>query len=412
MPSYGYIARDKNGSEAKGRMEAGDEETLIKLLHLKGLTVITLSEKGIATTGKRSFGPIFSPLFGGFGIKIKTEALLIFVEQLSVMVSAGIPLLRILKSLSQDTSNKKFKGILERLSSDVSMGSSFSGALAKFPTVFSQLFVDLAKAGEATGKLELTMNQLADYMVSRANIGGKIRSALVYPIIITVFSLMVVMVLALWIIPKFKGIYEGMGADLPIPTKILLATSDVMQTYFVVGLCLAGLGGVAGLLFLNTLQGRRIFDKFKLLLPTVGIMLKKNSLSIFCRTMGILLSSGITVIQAIEMSCRSVDNKIIEEALLRTAERIEKGMSIVDSFRQEKIFPVMLIQMIASGEETGNLENTIVKVSDFYDRQLNAFATAFTALIEPVLLFIIGSMVGGMVIALFLPMFKMGAVLH
>ena len=412
MLRYRYEARDAEGVKVKGWAEAANEEALINKLHKQELRVISITGGGKRFEIKRILNSILARDINIFRNRVRTDTLLVFASQLSAMLTAGIPLLRVLRGLASETPSRRLKDIIERVGEDVNAGINFSDAIERYPSVFRPLFVYLVRAGEISGKLNLTLAQLVDYLESTASTRGKLKAALVYPIIITVFSILVMLVLMIEIIPRFKDIYQGLGAELPLPTKILLSTCNAIQHHFVMGFIL-----VIGILVLfsilvKTEKGLRLFDHCKLKIPVLGTLFKKNILSTFSKTMSVLLSSQIPVIQAIRMSSKIINNKIMEKALLNTADRIENGGGIAESFGQEDLFPEILIQMIASGEETGTLDEMIGKVADFYDRQVDSFTTAITTLIEPIFIIVIGTVVGGIVISMFLPMFKIGGLIR
>ena len=316
MLQYRYEARNTEGVKVKGWAEAANEGVLLQKLHKQNLKVVSISKGGKRLKVRGIVNSLINRENIIFERKIKAETLLVFTSQLSAMLTAGIPLLRILKGLALETSNRRLKDVVQRVSEDVNAGSNFSDAIEKFPSIFSPLFVYLVRAGETSGQLHLTLAQLVDYLDSTASMKGKLRAALIYPIVITFFSVLVVLILMTEIIPKFKGIYQGIGAELPLPTKLLLSACDVIQNHFVMGFIV--ITGILALLLIiiKTDKGRWFYDQCKLRIPVLGTLFKKNILSTFSKTMSILLSSQIPVIQAIRMSSKIVDNKVMEKALL------------------------------------------------------------------------------------------------
>ena len=400
MPEYKYKARDSRGGTVEGILEAENEKAIITNLRSKGLVIINLElqkkKKSLLGPGKK---------------KIKLGDTVIFARQLATMVNAGLPLVQSLHILTEQMDNPSFKVILRDIEQRVETGSNLSDALAKFPAVFSELFVNLVRAGEASGMLDEILNRLATYLESMNNLIRKVRSAMVYPLAVSVMAVLIVIVLMVKVIPTFKGIFADFQAQLPLPTMILIAISDAMQKYFLVGFGIMVAGFFLLRRYLRTEKGKLQFDTLKLKMYVFGPLFCKVAVSKFTRTLSTLVKSGVPILTSLEIVGKTSGNVVIEKAITEVKNSIREGESIAQPLAKCGVFPPMVVQMIRVGEETGSLEDMLSKISDFYDEQVNAAVAGLTSIIEPILIAFLGIVIGSIVIAMFMPIFKMTTII-
>jgi type IV pilus assembly protein PilC len=404
MALYKYRAKDKGGSNVEGTLEVGTEKELIDILRNKGLMVISISEekkKQIFSKKKK-------------GKKVKSEELVIFSRQLATMIDAGLPLVQSLNILHEQAENQTFKDILKDIEQSIEGGSTLSESLGKYPKVFSGLFVNMVRAGEASGTLDEIMERLAAYMESSENLKRKVKSALIYPIAVMSVAFLIVVFMMIFVVPKFGEIFEGFGgAKLPGPTQFLIDVSRVMTSIY--ALIVVGVGVVVifmSLKYIKTEQGRYKWDSILLKLPVFGILLRKVAISKFSRTLSTLLKSGVPILTALDIVAKTAGNKVIESVVNDTRNNIREGESIAEPLSKSDVFPPMVVRMISVGEQTGALEDMLSRIADFYDEQVNAAVEGLTSLIEPLLISFLGVVVGGIVICMFLPIFKMTEVIN
>lgn len=400
MPEFKYKARDSRGGGVEGLLEAENEKAIITNLRSKGLVIIKLE---LQKKKKSIFGPGKK--------KIKLADTVVFARQLSTMVNAGLPLVQSLHILTEQMDNPSFKVILRDIEQKVETGSNLSDAMGKYSTIFSDLFVNLVRAGEASGMLDEILNRLAAYLESINNLTRKIRSAMVYPIAVSIMAMLVIVVLMVKVIPTFKGIFADFQAKLPLPTMILIAISEAMQKYFLVGIGLAVAAFFLLRRYLKTEKGRFQFDNLKLHMYVFGPLFCKVAVSKFTRTLSTLVKSGVPILTSLEIVAKTSGNVIIEKAINEVKNSIREGESIAQPLAKCGVFPHMVVQMIRVGEETGSLEDMLSKISDFYDEQVNAAVAGLTSIIEPILIAFLGLVIGSIVIAMFMPIFKMTTII-
>lgn len=412
MPVYTYKARDAEGKRVTGRMEAESENALLGKLHQKRLLVLSVArqrQKGAARVDLSKLFPEGVPKIGG---KVKLTTLLSFTTQLSAMVSAGLPIVQSLRGLSLDITDKKFQSVITGLEVEVNEGNALSRALERYPQIFNKLFIHLIRAGENSGRLGQILTQLTAYLESQYNLRKKVQSALTYPLVVVSFALIVILFMVLKIIPKFERIYQGFGKELPLPTKILLGISNHTQSHLFLWLFIIIVGAGFAFLFSYTPRGRILFDQIKLKLPVLGPLKKISILSTFSRTLSVLINSGVPLVPAMRLAIQVIDNQVIAQNLSKITDDIERGMGVGDGFRKSGFFPEMMVQMIATGEKTGTIDDMVLKTATFYEKQVEASITTLTTLLEPIIIAVIGLVVGGMMLAMFLPVFKLGGVMH
>ena len=396
MPQYKYKAKDSGGSALEGTLEAENEKAVITNLRSKGLIVI-----GVEVQKKKG------SLFGEKKKKVKLGDVVIFARQLSTMVSAGLPLVQSLHILAEQTEHPTFKKVLKEIEQNVETGANFSDAMAKFPIVFSELFINLVRAGEASGMLDEILNRIASYLESMNNLIRKVRSAMVYPIAVSIMAVLVVVVLMVKVVPVFKEIFADFEAELPLPTTILIGISEIMQKYFLAAIGIIVIIGFLFRKYLRTEKGKFKFDNFQLNMPVFGPIFRKVAVSKFTRTLSTLVKSGVPILTSLEIVGKTAGNVVIEKAVVTVRDSIREGESIAQPLSKCGVFPHMVVQMIRVGEETGSLEDMLGKISDFYDEQVDAAVSGLTSIIEPILIAFLGVVIGAIVIAMFMPIFKM-----
>ena len=402
MGNFKYISKDQDGKTVTGAMDARDRNEAIDILRKKDLVIISLEE----TAGKSKTSVSYKG-----GKKVKLEDLVIFSRQLATMVDAGIPLVGALDILGEQMDNKAFGAIILNIRTDVETGSSLSDAIGRHKKVFSPLFVNMVKAGESSGMLDEILDRLAEYLEKTSTLQKKVKGALVYPAVVSGMAFSITFLLLWKVVPVFKNIFEGFGAELPKPTMVLLAISDFLQKYFVV----LAIGLVVGIFllarYINTDKGRTKFDGLLLNLPIFGILFKKVAISKFTRTLSTLIKSGVPILSALEIVGKTSGNKVVEIAIENVRNNVREGENIAEPLTRSKIFPAMVTRMVSVGEQSGELEKMLSKIADFYDEQVDASVNALTSLIEPLIIAFLGIVIGSIVICMFLPIFKLTAVL-
>ncbi|MBF0502631.1 MAG: type II secretion system inner membrane protein GspF [Candidatus Riflebacteria bacterium] len=397
MATYTYKARNWDGKMVNAEMDGESKEVCIAKLREKGYFVTNITEK--------KGGAGFSLSFLERGVS--SQEVCIFARQFATMIGSGVPLVRCLTILQQQAENPAFKRIITQIRADVEGGATFSKALEKHPKVFSDLFCNLVKAGEIGGILDQILNRLADYLENSENLRSKVKGALTYPVVVFSIAGLVVIALVMFVLPQFKEIFMGMKVELPIATQILLGTSDFMVNWWFV--VLPTLFGVPFLLmnFFTTKVGARLFDTQILKAPGIGMMMRKVAVAKFTRTLGTLIASGVPILQALEVTAQTAGNIVIAEAVDKTRVSIREGESIAEPLKESKVFPPMVVQMIAVGEETGELDKMLSKIADFYDTEVDNAVKGLTSIIEPIVIVFMGLIIGGIVLAVFMPMLKL-----
>jgi len=402
MATFSYIAIYPNGKKVRGTAESESSFALANQMRQQGITVISAeiinkSKSGISIW-KRSLGP---------GKKVKTEELVVFFRQLATMVEAGVQLVDSLALLSEQTENANFSEVVKKIKIQVEGGANFSFALSQFPRIFPTLTVAMVKVAEIGGNLGGILEQLASYIDDQDKINKKIKSATSYPRFILIFFLAVVMAVVFVLVPKFKDIFEGFGAQLPQATLIVLAFSNFMKDNLIAEfLILTGII-IASKLFLKNKTGRRIYHGYMFKLPIAGKIILKSILARFTKTLGTLVASGVGLVDALTVAGETSNNVVIQAMIENVKLNVTGGGSLAQSLEKHPIFPSMMVKMIAVGEESGALESMLNKVSEFYERQLNATIDSLTAIIEPVMMIGLGILALFVVIALYLPVFQM-----
>lgn len=406
MPLYEYLVKDQEGKNITGTQEAGDVNAIIAALRQQGYVIIRISE------AKQKFQLFSKSSAGGKRRrKIKSDDLVVFSRQLATMVEAGVPLVQALSILGEQAETLTMQEVITKLHDDVESGKSLSEALEKHKKVFSELFVSMVRAGESSGSLEEILDRVATYIEKSSALQKKIKSALVYPAVVATMAAGITMGMLTWVVPKFAGIFTSLNAKLPTPTQILLNVSDFLRLnflYIVIGVVIIGF---LFWRFINTKNGRLWFDSTKLKLPVFGPLLLKVSISKFSRTLATLIKSGVPILSALEIVAKTAGNRLIEILVGEVAVSIKEGETISGPLGKKKIFPPMVVRMIAVGEETGELEKMLSKISDFYDVQVDTAVDGLTSMIEPLVIAFLGTVIGSIVIAMFLPILTLTSAL-
>ncbi|MEZ8825669.1 type II secretion system F family protein [Vibrio amylolyticus] len=400
MPTYQYQGRNLDGSKASGQVEAATEELAAEALMNKGVVPTSISVGGEGFSFDFDLKAFFVPA-------VPLEVLVIFCRQLYSLTKAGVPLLRSMKGLTQNCANKQLKEALEEVAAELTNGRSLSGSMQLHPKVFSPLFVSMISVGENTGRLDEALLQLAGYYEQEVETRKRIKTAMRYPTFVISFILIALFILNIKVIPQFATMFSRFGVDLPLPTRILIGMSDFFVNYWAVML-----GVMFGLLFafrtwVNTASGRERWDLFRLRMPIVGDIVNRAQLSRFSRTFALMLKAGVPLNQSLALSAEALDNKFLERKLLEMKSAIEAGTTISSTAINANIFTPLVIQMISVGEETGRIDELLLEVADFYEREVDYDLKTLTARIEPILLVIVAGMVLILALGIFLPMWGM-----
>lgn len=398
MNNYQYTAKDRQGQTVAGSMTANSDAEVAEALHKRELVVISI-EQAKDKAVKKTQGKYSSS-------NIKLDDLVVFTRQLATMIDSGIPLVHALDILSEQVENKDFKEVVMMISRDIEAGISFSDALAKHPKVFTELYVNMTRAGESSGMLDEILDRLATYLEKSAALNRKIKSSLVYPAVVVSMAILITAVLLLKVVPTFKGIFDVLGGQLPFPTRVLIAISDMFRSYFFYTVGILVLLIIVVRKYINTEKGKYNFDGLKLKLPVLGELFRKIAVAKFSRTFSTLVKSGVSVLSALDIVGKTSGNKVVEGAVISCSRAVRDGESIAKPLLKGKVFPPMVCRMISIGEQTGQLEKMLGKIADFYDEQVDAATSGLTSLIEPLVIAFLGIVVGGIVISLFLPIFK------
>jgi type IV pilus assembly protein PilC len=395
MPNYVWKGRNRTGLVQEGVLAADS----------KDIALASLRRQNIVVTGIRERGKEVS--LTKWGRKVPPKTLAVFTRQFSVMIDAGLPLVQCIEILALQQEHKNFQKILLQVRQDVEAGSTLADAMRRHPKAFDNLYVNMIAAGEAGGILDTILQRLSVYIEKAVKLRSQVRSALIYPIAVIVIAAIVVAVILLKVIPTFAALFTSLGAELPFPTRIVIAASNFLARYFiffVIGIA-AALYGLRR--YYATYRGRRVIDGFVLKLPILGMIMRKIAVARFCRTLATLTSSGVPILESLDITARTSGNAIVEDAILEVRRSVEGGKTIVEPLRDSKIFPNMVVQMIGVGEQTGALDTMLNKIADFYEEEVDTAVAGLVKLLEPVMIFILGVIIGGIVIAMYLPMFTL-----
>ncbi|MBI5056246.1 MAG: type II secretion system F family protein [Nitrospirae bacterium] len=392
---FKWTGKSAKGAVVKGELTAGSMEEVKGYLRKQRITPTSVTQKG-------------KPLFSAFGAKVTDKDLVIFTRQFATMIGAGLPLVQALDILSKQTENPGFAKSIGEIKSDVEGGSTFADALRKFPKVFSDLYTNMVAAGEAGGIMDTILVRLASYIEKAQKLKRKVKGAMVYPSVVITVAIMVIVIIMVFVVPTFAKMFTTLGGTLPMPTQIIIDLSKF-------------LGGIGGLImfgsiiativsivqFRRTETGQMVTDRIILRLPVVGILFRKVAVAKFTRTLGTLISSGVPILDGLNITAKTAGNRVIEKAVMEVRQGVSEGRTIAEPLTQSKVFPPMVTQMIAVGESTGALDNMLGKIADFYDEEVDQAVGNLTSMIEPVLMIFLGGTIGFIVVAMYLPIFKL-----
>ena len=396
MPTFKYVARDQEGKNVAGKMAADNESLIVAELRKRNLIIITIDEE------KSSVVKSATPKIKG-GKKIKSEDIVIFTRQFATMVDAGIPILQCLEALGEQASNPSFKKTIESIQEDIQLGSSLSAAFAKHSKVFDQLYINMLRVGETGGILSAILDRVAMYLEKSEKLKQKVQAAMIYPAVVVSMALLITTVLIIKVVPTFATIYDSLGQKLPVMTQMLIDLSNVMQHQFI--FLVGGLGAIiiGFIKYRQTDAGRLQTDTLALKLPIFGDLICKVSVSRFSRTFSTLSQSGVAILETLDIVGKTCGNRVIELLVDEVKTSVREGESIAVPLSKSKVFPPMVTRMIAIGEKSGQLEKMLSKVAEFYDEQVDTAVEGLTKLIEPLIIAFLGVVIGGIVIAMFLP---------
>ena len=398
MPVFAYQGRTMQGSTA-GEIEAPDRTAAVAELRRKAILVTSIKEK--------AGGSARAAATARFSGKVKDKEMAIFTRQFSTMVDAGLPLVQCLTILSEQSDSKTLRAVTSKVAGSVEAGSTLADALRRHPKTFDELFVNLVEVGEAGGILDTVLQRLSVYIEKAAALKRKVKSAMVYPATIISVAFIVVLFMLTFVIPTFATMFSSMGADLPLPTVIVIKLSNFVSSYWWLVIAAAA-GVVFGIrAYYRTEGGKSVIDALLLKLPVFGTLIRKVAVARFTRTLGTLVSSGVPILEGLRITARTAGNRVVERAVLETRASVTAGKTLAEPLKTSTVFPPMVVQMISVGEQTGALDAMLNKIADFYDDEVDTAVGALTALLEPLMIVFLGVIIGGLVIAMYLPIFRL-----
>ncbi|MDY6823109.1 MAG: type II secretion system F family protein [Thermodesulfobacteriota bacterium] len=397
MPVYLWEGKKRDGSTQKGEMEASGEEQVRKNLERQKITPLKIKKKPKDLFENVEF---FQP-------KVKEQDIIVFARQFSTMIDAGLPIVQCLDILASQEENPTFRKILKSIKESVEGGQTLADAMKQYPKQFDSLFVNMIAAGEAGGILDTILKRLSTYMEKAAQIRSQVKGAMMYPAITLTIAIIVVIVILVFVIPVFKGMFADFGQALPLPTQIVVSMSNMVKSkiHYIIGTII--LFAIAYTRFYKTEKGRLIMDNLFLRIPIVGILIRKVAVARFTRTMGTMLASGVSILDALDIVAKTAGNKIVENAIYKVRAGISEGRTMADPLSESGVFPSMVCQMISVGESTGALDAMLEKIADFYEEEVDTAVESLTSAIEPLMMVVMGGLIGGLVVAMYLPVFKM-----
>lgn len=399
MPTFAYSARSLNGEILNGEIELPTREEVVGYLVRQRLRPISVNTKA------REFEITI-------GTGIKTREVVIFTRQFATMINSGLPLVQSLTILAEQTENKRFSKIIGQILQDIQAGQTLADSLRQHPKVFTELYVNMVAAGEAGGILDVILNRLAVFLEKNDALARKIKGAMVYPAVMLVVVIACTTILLWKVVPVFAAMFTGAGLDLPAPTRVVLALSNFLQHYMWL-LVLAIIAAVFGIRqYYKTENGKLQLDRLLLRFPVIGNLLRKSAVSRFTRTLGTLVSSGVSILDGLQITARTAGNRVVHDAVMKSRASISAGATISDPLKESGVFPPMVVQMINVGEQTGGLDEMLTKIADFYDDEVDAAVSALTSILEPIMIVVMGVVIGGIVVAMYLPMFDMINAVH
>ncbi len=397
MPVFKWTGRNRAGQEQKGEIEAPDQQAAFALLRRQGVSPNTVKKRAKDIE-------INIP---GLQPGVKEKDLVTFTRQFATMIDAGLPLVQCLEILGSQTENKTFGNIIKKVQGDVEGGATFAESLKKHPKAFPDLYCNMVAAGEAGGILDTILNRLATYIEKSMALKKKVKGAMVYPTVVVTVAFLVVALLLIFVIPTFEKMFTDFGGTLPAPTRIVIDASNWMQRYWyiVIGAIILLIMGIKQ--YRKTEQGKLMLDRLALRLPVVGILVRKVAVAKFTRTLSTLIASGVPILDGLDIVAKTAGNKVVENAIMTTRQAISEGKTIAEPLAQTKVFPPMVVQMIGVGESAGALDSMLSKIADFYDEEVDAAVATLSSMIEPFIMVFLGTVIGFIVVAMYLPVFKL-----
>jgi len=392
MATFTYTARAFNGDLRTATIDASSRDDVIAQLRKQRLSVVKIDQDASKKIGKGS---------------IKTRDVVIFTRQFSTMINSGLPLVQALTILAEQTDNKALAEVTKKVVFDVESGNTVADALSKHPRAFTNLYVNMVAAGEAGGILDTILMRLATFLEKNDALVRKVKGAMIYPTVIMSVAGIAVVVLLIFVIPVFAGMFASGGMALPLPTRIVIGASGFLKAYWWVIGAIGISGGYLGKKYYATSDGKLVIDRLMLRVPVLGDVLRKSAVSRFTRTLGTLISSGVSILEGLEITAKTAGNRVIQDAIMQSRQSIAGGDTIAQPLQKSKVFPPMVISMIAVGEQTGGLDEMLSKIADFYDEEVDAAVGNLLSLLEPIMIVFLGVVVGGMVVAMYLPIFDM-----
>jgi type IV pilus assembly protein PilC len=392
MATFTYTARAFNGDLRTATIDASSRDDVISQLRKQRLSVVKIDQDASKKIGKGS---------------IKTRDVVIFTRQFSTMINSGLPLVQALTILAEQTDNKSLAEVTKKVVFDVESGNTVADALSKHPRAFTNLYVNMVAAGEAGGILDTILMRLATFLEKNDALVRKVKGAMIYPTVIMSVAGIAVVVLLIFVIPVFAGMFASGGMALPLPTRIVIGASGFLKAYWWIIGAIGISGGYLGKKYYATSSGKLVIDRFMLRVPVLGDVLRKSAVSRFTRTLGTLISSGVSILEGLEITAKTAGNRVIQDAIMQSRSSIAGGDTIAQPLQKSKVFPPMVISMIAVGEQTGGLDEMLSKIADFYDEEVDAAVSNLLSLLEPIMIVFLGVVVGGMVVAMYLPIFDM-----
>jgi type IV pilus assembly protein PilC len=392
MATFTYTARAFNGDLRTATIDASSRDDVIAQLRKQRLSVVKIDQDAAKKIGRGA---------------IKTRDVVIFTRQFSTMINSGLPLVQALTILAEQTDNKALAEVTKKVVFDVESGNTVADALSKHPRAFTNLYVNMVAAGEAGGILDTILLRLATFLEKNDALVRKVKGAMIYPAVIMSVAAIAVVVLLIFVIPVFAGMFASAGQALPLPTRIVIAASGFLRSYWWVIGAVIIIGGYMGRKYYATPNGKLVIDRLMLSMPVLGDVLRKSAVSRFTRTLGTLISSGVSILEGLEITAKTAGNRVIQDAIMQSRSSIAGGDTIAQPLQKSKVFPPMVISMIAVGEQTGGLDEMLSKIADFYDEEVDAAVSNLLSLLEPIMIVFLGVVVGGMVVAMYLPIFDM-----
>src|SRR5436190_2358887 len=402
MPNFAYSGRTRAGQTVSGDRAADTMDAAVAALRREQIQVTRITPS--TATAEAA---VKKPKAGTFGKKVAAKNLAVFTRQFSVMIDAGLPLVQCLDILGTQEDDKNFAAVILQTRTDVESGASLADAMRKHPKTFDPLFTNMIAAGEAGGILDTILKRLATYIEKAVKLKGQVKSAMIYPVAVIIIASVVVGVILWKVIPTFAAMFAGLGAQLPLPTRVVIALSNGLVRFgpfLIIGI---GAAGWAFQQYYATQNGRRVVDAITLKLPILGDLMRKIAVARFCRTLSTLLASGVSILEALDITAKTAGNAIIEDAIQSTRKSIERGETIAQPLRDTAVFPSMVVQMISVGEATGALDTMLGKIADFYEEEVDVAVAGLLTLMEPLMIALLGGIVGGIVIAMYMPIFSL-----